>query len=138
MIDRFNGEYVFLSSFYPVLIVVDGVKYPTVEHAYQAAKTQDPLEKQMVARAGTPGRAKRMGRKLNLRPDWEEIKIDTMLGLVRLKFTESNLRTQLLATGDTELVEGNKWGDKFWGVCRGEGQNQLGRILMAVREECRV
>lgn len=136
MIERFNGEYVFLSNFYPSPIVINGVEYPTVEHAYQAAKTCNRREKLLVAYASTPGQAKRMGRKLSLRLNWEEIKVDTMLGLVRLKFTESNLRAKLLATGTVELVERNAWNDRFWGVCRGNGQNQLGKILMRVREEC--
>jgi len=138
MIDRFNGEYVFLSNFYSSPIIVDRIKYPTVEHAFQAAKTLNWQEKQLIAYARAPGQAKRMGCKLSLRSDWEEIKIDVMLELVRLKFADSNLRTKFLATGDAELIERNTWGDKFWGVCQGEGQNQLGKILMKVREECRV
>jgi ribA/ribD-fused uncharacterized protein len=138
MINRFNNNYAFLSNFYPSFIVIDGIIYPTVEHAYQAAKISDWREKQMIANIKTPGQAKRVGRKLGLRSDWENIKVDVMLKLVRLKFTELNLKIKLLATGDAELIEGNTWNDTFWGVCCDEGQNQLGKILMKVREECRV
>lgn len=73
---------------------------------------------------------------MQLRPDWEEAKVGIMEELVRLKFTaHADLRARLLATGDAELIEGNNWNDRFWGVCRGQGQNQLGLILMKVRSE---
>lgn len=134
---RFNGKYVFLSNFCPVFITIDRIKYPTVEHAYQAAKTLNRLEKLMIASLASPGRAKRVGRKLNLHSNWDEVKVGVMLQLVRLKFTDPSLRAELLMTGDMELVEDNIWGDVFWGMCRGKGQNQLGKILMKVREECR-
>ena len=137
VIVQFNGEYVFLSNFYPSPIVVDGIKYPTVEHAFQAAKSLIRQERHAIAQARSSGQAKRMGRKLNIRPDWGEVKVDIMLKLVRLKFAQPDLKAQLLATGDAELIEGNTWNDTFWGVCQGEGQNQLGKILMKVREECR-
>jgi len=135
-IDRFTGDHDFLSNFHPSPVEVDGILYPTVEHAFQAAKTSDPDEKQALAETATPGSAKRLGRKVQLRPDCEEVKVGIMEELVRLKFTtHANLREQLLATGDAELVEGNNWNDRFWGVCRGKGQNQLGLILMKVRSE---
>ena len=137
-IDRFTGDYDFLSNFHPSPIEVDGVTYPTVEHAFQAAKTSIPEEKQAVAAATTPGSAKRLGRKVQLRPDWEEVKVGIMEDLVRLKFTtHADLRAQLLATGDAELVEGNNWNDRFWGVCKGSGQNHLGKLLMKIRAELR-
>jgi N-glycosidase YbiA len=133
-VERFTGDHDFLSNFQPSPIEVDGILFPTVEHAFQAAKTFDPVEKQAVAAATTPGTAKRLGRKVQLRPDWKQVKVGIMEDLVRLKFTtHADLREQLLATGDAELVEGNNWNDRFWGVCRGNGQNQLGLILMKVR-----
>jgi ribA/ribD-fused uncharacterized protein len=135
-IDRFTGDHDFLSNFHPSPIEVDGILYPTVEHAFQAAKTSILEEKQFLAEAATPGSAKRMGRKVQLRSDWEQVKIGIMEDLVRLKFTtHPDLRAKLLATGDAQLVEGNNWNDRFWGVCRGQGQNQLGLILMKVRSE---
>ena len=133
-IDQFTGDYDFLSNFHPSPIEVDGVVYPTVEHAFQAAKTFDRTEKQSVAEAATPGLAKRLGRKVRLRPDWERVKVGIMEDLVRLKFTtHADLREKLLATGVAGLIEGNTWNDRFWGVCRGQGRNELGKILMRVR-----
>jgi ribA/ribD-fused uncharacterized protein len=137
-IDRFDGEYEFLSNFYPSWVELDGQRYVTVEHAYQAAKTLDSGEREAFQRTSDPGRAKRMGRRLRLRRDWESVKVDVMWGLLRQKFSPgTELAARLLATGDAELVEGNTWEDDFWGVYRGKGQNWLGRLLMEVREEIR-
>ena len=86
----------------------------------------------------SPAEAKRFGRRVRLRLDWEQVKLDIMRQLVADKFARSDeLRRRLLATGDAELVEGNAWNDTFWGVCRGRGQNHLGRILMEVRDGLR-
>ncbi len=136
VIDRFDREQRFLSNFVPAAIVYGRIEYPTVEHAFQAAKTDDRALKLTVAAAPSPGAAKRIGRKVPLRADWEEVKTDIMRTLVRLKFsTHQELRERLLETGEAELIEGNTWNDTFWGVCKGKGQNWLGKILMEVREE---
>ena len=90
-----------------------------------------------IANAKTPGEAKKLARKLPIRPDWEEVKDQIMLDLVRIKFSKSGLKKALLATGDAELIEGNTWNDTYWGVCKGVGQNKLGKILMQVRKELR-
>lgn len=74
---------------------------------------------------------------MSLRPDWEYIRVDVMTELVRKKFSQEPLRSQLIATGDAELIEGNWWNDTFWGVCNGVGENNLGKILMKVRDEIR-
>jgi ribA/ribD-fused uncharacterized protein len=133
-IDRFAGLFRFLSNFYPALVVLDGVVYPSVEHAYQAAKSTNGAVREHIRIAPTPAVAKRYGREVLLRPDWESVKIQYMKHLVWQKFsTHELLGTLLLATGDAELVEGNTWNDRFWGVCRGVGENWLGRILMDVR-----
>lgn len=135
MIDRFDGEYRFLSNFYPANVTFEDMSFPSVEHAYVAAKTLDRNERVRICYL-TTGAAKRYGRTLKLRPDWEDIKIEVMGNLVLQKFTRHpHLKKMLLATGDQELVEGNHWGDTFWGVCKGKGQNVLGRILMLVRAE---
>lgn len=118
-------------------IEYEEVNFPSVEHAYQAAKCQDYTMRWNVAMQPTPGWAKIWGRKVTLRPDWESIKLQVMLDLVRIKFAVPELRAKLLATGDAELIEGNYWGDRFWGVCKGVGENHLGKILMQVREEIR-
>ncbi len=136
MISSFDGEHAFLSNFFPCEVARDGILYPTVEHAFQAAKTNDTFDKMQIAIAETPGRAKRLGRKVTLRPDWEEIKLAVMEDCLREKFCGgSELRAKLVATGDEELVEGNWWNDTFWGVCNGKGENHLGKLLMKLRAE---
>lgn len=135
MINCFDGEFAFLSNFYPSPIEFEDITYPTNEHFFQAMKTLDLDERRAIANCATPGQAKRMGRRVALRPDWEEVKEDVMLTGLCIKFTDRALRSQLLETGDEELVEGNSWGDTTWGVCNGVGQNKLGKLLMRVREE---
>jgi len=135
MVKEFQGQYRFLSNFWEALVQLDGQVYTSVEHAYQAAKSHDVHYRLSVLCARTAGDAKRLGRKVALRPDWEDVKVDIMLGLLRQKFTEPKLARLLLATGEQELVEGNYWGDTFWGVCQGKGKNQLGKLLMQVRQE---
>lgn len=82
--------------------------------------------------------AKRQGRQVALREDWEEVKVGLMEEVVRAKFFQNpDLGKRLLATGDTPLVEGNTWGDTCWGVDTrtGQGENHLGLILMKIRGE---
>jgi len=122
-IATFQGEHRWLSNFWPVRIDYQWLVYPSVEHAYQAAKTCDEGERRTISDAPTPGIAKRLGRKVTLRPDWNEIKIGVMTELLALKFRDPVLREKLRATGHRELIEGNYWGDRFWGVCQGEGEN---------------
>lgn len=135
MIDSFTGENRFLSNFWPSEVELDGMLFPTVEHAYVAAKTLDLEQRAEIATVATPGQVKRLGRKLVLRPDWEDVKLSIMEDLVRQKFQDPRLAKVLLATGDQELVEGNTWGDTFWGVCFNVGLNHLGLILMEVRDD---
>lgn len=138
-ITRFYGLHRFMSNFWPAVVVFEGYSYPTVEHAYCAAKTLDKVERTKIMQARTPGEAKRLGKKVTIRRDWDELKLSVMEDLARQKFQKhSDLRRGLLATGNAEIFEGNTWGDKFWGVCRGEGHNHLGKILMKVRSELRL
>lgn len=137
-IAEFQGEYRFLSNFWPAQIEYQGIRYPSVEHAYQAAKTFSAEERRRIAAIPDPAEAKRAGRALALRSDWETAKFEVMEDCVRAKFMEHpDLRAKLVATGNAELIEGNTWGDRVWGVYQGEGENRLGKILMKVREECR-
>jgi len=138
MIDSFSGEYEFLSNFYPCEVRYGDNTYPTAEHAFQASKTLDEAERQKVHQASTPGMAKQAGRKVTLRRNWEKVKIRKMTFIVREKFKNQDLRDKLISTGDQELVEGNNWNDTFWGVCKGKGQNQLGKILVQIREEIKM
>ena len=108
-----------------------------MEHAYQAAKASDPSARELIRNASSPAAARRLGQAVQLPDDWDERKVEVMRGLVRKKFENPLLRSMLLATEDALLVEGNSWGDRFWGVCRGQGMNHLGRILMEVRDEAR-
>ena len=138
---EFFGEHRFLSNFWPAELVWDGIIWPSTEHAYQAAKVLDREERLRISRMRTPSEAKKTGKTLELRDDWEHVKYDIMLEIVRAKFTQNpDLKARLLATGDALLVEGNNWHDRIWGVCppgSSEGLNYLGKILMTVREEMR-
>lgn len=136
IIPKFDGEHRFLSNFYPTNngTLYDGVPYPSSEHAYQAAKFAPDKRRDFLQ--GSPGNAKRMGRRPGVRSDWEQVKTGIMLEIVSSKFQrDTELRKKLLATGTAVLIEGNTWGDVFWGVCKGTGENWLGRILMTVRQE---
>lgn len=135
MILSFRDEYFFLSNFYPVEIKLDGIVYPNAETAFQAQKTLDVEERRKFSMLKNPVQAKRLGRKVKLRDDWEEVKLDIMTEVVSQKFLQHpHLIEMLLQTGDEELIEGNKWGDRFWGVCKGVGENHLGKILMKIRD----
>jgi N-glycosidase YbiA len=137
-IAKFDGDYRFLSNFYLSIIEIDGATYHTVEHAYQAMKTLNRVERAKIRALPSPADAKRAGKRLTLRQDWERVKVPIMTLLVSEKFwTNERLADLLLETGDAELVEGNTWGDRFWGVSGGKGENHLGRILMFVRDQIR-
>ena len=134
----FNGPNRFLSNFYAVEFDFEGMSWPSAEHAYQAMKTLDGNLRERIQALDTPGKAKRLGKSIQLRNNWENIKRDKMLQILRAKFAEGTLMAaKLLATEDEQLIEENYWGDTYWGVCRGVGENHLGRILMLVRAELR-
>ena len=134
-IATFQGPYRFLSNFWAAEVSLDGVPYPTVEHAYMAAKTEDLALREAIRSADTPGKAKRMAKKLVLRGGWDAMKLTVMANLLAQKFAQgTELRARLNATAPALLEEGNTWGDRFWGVCRGEGENHLGKLLMAIRD----
>ena len=134
MITSFTGEYRWLSNFFPCTIYYDGMEFRSVEHAYQAAKTQDYIYRTHILNAVSAADAKKYGSSIPLRADWESIKLDVMFMLLSQKFNQSPFAERLTATGNQELVEGNYWGDKFWGVhSDGEGQNNLGKMLMKIR-----
>lgn len=138
-IDSFKGDHHFLSNFYklPQPIEWEGLLYPTTEHAFQAAKTLDPKEREKIRDATSPGAAKKLGRKVVLRPGWDDMRVMVMDSILWLKFSHPILRKWLLETGDAELIESNDWGDRFWGVCKGKGENQLGKSLMMIRDAIR-
>lgn len=135
VIDSFRGEYFFLSNFCEVPVMYDGITYLNNEAAFQAQKTLNK-EQRLDFATLNPSQAKKKGRSVSLRPDWEEIKINVMYEICKAKFTQNeNLKRSLLNTGNAELIEGNNWGDKIWGQVNGIGENNLGKILMKIREE---
>ena len=136
IIDRFRGEYAFLSNFYKHEFEYGGVKWKSAEAPFQASKTRDVEQQKAIRDAETPQEAKRLGRICALRDDWEEVKDAVMLDIIRAKFHDGGwLSVKLMGTGEAMLLEGNNWGDRYWGVCDGEGLNKLGEILMYVRAE---
>jgi len=142
VIKEFQGKYRFLSNFYPCKIMMDGVEYPTVEHAYQASKTMSGAHREIIRLKETPGQAKRYGKIIHIRSDWEDIKGSIMYDLLEQKFGQDNFRRLLLATDDEQLIEGNNWHDRYWGKCycdrcNGSGENVLGALIMRVRDEIR-
>jgi len=129
----FRGIYGFLSNFYTSPITVDGLTFSCVEAAFQASKTLSPdIRKQFVGLDGSA--AKRLGRRVLLRPDWEVIKLEVMKNLLRKKFSDPKFAAQLVAVTEP-IVEENYWSDTFWGVCNGRGLNWLGQLLTQVRQE---
>lgn len=129
----FFGKYRFLSNFHPADVWFEGLLYPSAEHAYQAAKCID-REFRATIRDLTTGEAKRVGKNLHLRRDWEAVKDHVMRGVVFEKFLRNfELREMLVETGDRKLTEANYWGDRIWGVYNGGGENRLGRILEKTR-----
>lgn len=139
-IREFKGEFRFLSNFALCTVYMDDYEYPSVEHAYQASKTLNRIYRlQFCSKRISPGAAKIRGRRLALRPDWEQVKLTTMRDLLWQKFNIPSFKTLLLDTGNAPLEEGNNWGDRFWGIDlhTRRGENHLGRLLMQIRQELR-
>lgn len=132
----FFGPYRFLSNFHFVDVELDGEIYRTTEHAYQAAKTLDLDARRVIQRLSHPRDARKAGQNVKIRDGWEQgLKWDTMYDLSCQKYSKGSLMSELIATYPLYLEETNTWGDVYWGVCNGKGQNQLGKILMIVRDE---
>ncbi len=133
-ITEFTGRWTRLSNFAPCSVWFDKHIYGSTEHAYQASKTLNKNERRKIRRIASPNEAKKEGQLVTLRKDWESVKIGIMEQLLLEKFAQEPDRTILLSTGEVELVEGNWWGDKFWGQCPlGVGENHLGKLLMKTR-----
>ena len=136
MITEFQNEYRWLSNFAPVKIKLDGLEFPSVEHAYMSAKSDDVEWKKFCSNQNNKaGDVKRQSRNITLKKDWNEIKLKVMKECVNQKFSQEPYRTKLLETGTQHIQEGNRWNDKFWGVClkTNKGENHLGRLIMDVR-----
>ena len=143
VIKSFRGEHRFLSNFYQFPFEYEGLTYPNSEAAFQAQKCIDPADRVKYTQIKNPLRAKQMGKREQLRPDWGEVSYDIMDAVLHQKFAVPELAQMLLATGDAYLEEGNHWHDNRWGNCTcdkcrdKEGQNWLGKILMGIRDELR-
>ena len=139
-ISRFNGKYEFLSNFYPSMFYFEGYRVSTAEHAFQMCKATNSLDKNKIASSSTPGIAKRHGRQITIRPDWEEVKIEKMREVLQVKFSKDEFKKSLIDTENAYLIEGNYWHDNFWGDCTCEkcadipGENVLGHLLMELRD----
>lgn len=136
-IREFRGEHRYLSNFYEVPGGIEalGMSAPTTEHIYQAAKTTVPQEIDTILAAASPGQAKRLGQTCTLSDDWNERRLETMIAIQRAKYANPEMARRLRLTAKREIVEGNTWGDTFWGVDldSGEGSNHLGKIIMQIR-----
>ena len=137
MINSFKGEYFFLSNFYPVVIEYNNLIFQSSEAAYQAQKCLVPIERLFFPNA-KPGEAKRMGRSVLIRKDWEQVKDRIMREILVNKFSNPTLQEKLLMTRGQQLIEGNHWGDTYWGVYNGKGENKLGKILMSIRDSLKI
>lgn len=136
IISDFRRDYAFLSNFYHSPFIFADLTYPTNEHYFQAFKADTDALHMYVLRSKTPSEAKSRGRKIKIRPDWNLIRNDVMkIGLFNKFVQNKELYDKLLYTGDAELIESNTWGDTYWGVCNGIGENWLGKLLMEVRDE---
>lgn len=141
LIDYFRGDYDFCSNMYKCVVWYKGIEYPSSEHAYMAAKIEfdgkllSILHRIKVSKIKSPGDAKKYGKTVVLAPGFDENKIQIMKEILFYKFTQNDdLAERLLNTGEAMIVEGNTWWDRFWGVCQGEGENHLGKLLMEIRD----
>lgn len=129
----FYSRYSFLSNFYSAGFRVGGKRYATIEHYFQSQKTTDSKRREEIRLAESPLTAKRMGRYVGIRPDWEKVKEDVMMKDLRLKFANPIMCAKLLRTRNVKLVEDSPY-DFYWGG-RGNGRNRLGILLMRLRKE---
>lgn len=129
---KFRNEYAFLSNMYPAEIRCNGMKFKCVESAFQAFKTSN-VEIQKSFQDLTGPEAKRLGRRIKLRPGWERQKIKVMAALVQIKFHQHPDLLKKLLEINEEIVEDNTWKDTFWGRYNGYGENHLGKILMNIQ-----
>lgn len=131
----FSGEYRFLSNFYPVEFEVDGELYTSSEQFYMAAKCADPFERAKIMAFDKPSMVKKLGSKVKLVDGWDDgLRDKAMFTALKAKFSTPKLKGSLYMTTGAYLEETNHWGDTYWGVCDGVGQNKLGRMLMWLRD----
>lgn len=140
MITSFRGLYSFLSNFYPVEIKFKNEVYPSVEHAFQAAKCEKECDRKNILAAATATTAKFLGRSVQMRSRWDLEKYAVMEILLRKKFNQPKMRKLLKMTSTRQIIERNHWHDVYWGVCscerhKNRGENMMGVLLMKIRSE---
>ena len=136
MIKEFQGNESWLSNFAPVKIELEGRTFQSTEHAYMSAKSDDISWKKFCAdEQNKAGQVKRASKNIELVDDWETKKLEVMEECIKQKFNQEPFKTKLLETGKNYIQEGNRWDDKFWGVClkTNKGENHLGRLIMGIR-----
>lgn len=139
-ITSFKDKYFFLSNMFMAPVGYEGIQYPSSEHAYVAAKTTDEEIREKISKIPSPFQVKKFGKTIQLRDDWEQIKVHEMRRILERKFSpfrsDLPLYSWLCATAPRELIEGNTWNDRFWGQCPvGNGKNMLGKLLMEIRDD---
>jgi len=140
VIDEFKGEFRYLSNFFIIPVYYKKNHYKSAEHAFQARKAIREVDREYIANAKIPATSKVRGRSVMCKKDWDKIKIKEMAGIVYCKFFQNKeLKKKLCNTKDAKLIEGNTWNDDFWGMIKNEkgkweGNNYLGKILMAIRK----
>lgn len=137
MIRDFRGEHAFLSNFFPHDVRYNHATYRSAEHAFQAAKATTEADHDWILYAPSAKEAKRRGRIITLKENWDQLKDKTMKEILIAKFSNSTLQQKLVDTYPHELIEANWWGDTYWGVCNGIGENKLGKFLMEIRNGLR-
>lgn len=137
IIKQFRDQYRWLSNFWKSEIVHKGITYPTNEHFYQAMKTKDLDLRIKFSKLESPAEAKKLSREIEVRKDWNDVKLKVMEYGLRQKFQDPILKQKLIDTGSVMIYEGNTWNDTFWGVDLKtlEGENNLGKLLMKIRSE---
>jgi hypothetical protein len=138
MIKEFQKEYRWLSNFWPCRIEFQGRVFNSVEHAYQAAKSDEDSWKEFCSKSISPGEIKKESRNIAIRPTWNSEKVSVMRELLRKKFIDNkHYASMLVDTGSEHIQEGNYWGDRFWGVDlkNSVGKNMLGELIMDIRDE---
>ena len=133
-------EYSWLSNMTLVNIPLKGIIYPSVEHAYMSEKSHDKSWKQLCSQKNISGKQiKNFSKTIELRSDWENVKLLVMEYCLREKFKQEPFKSKLIATGNENIQEGNYWGDVFYGVDLKQtpniGENHLGRLIMKIRDE---
>jgi ribA/ribD-fused uncharacterized protein len=141
-ITSFSGEHFFLSNSFEHPFEHDGEIFLTIEHAYQAYKTDDPKQRRRVRNCVSPELARLIGKSVTLREGWDDQRFALMETLIRAKFADPTMAAKLKATGSRNLIDGRPRSNTVWGCARGKdgewrGRNELGKILMRVRDELR-